>query len=70
MRPGTLYTFHVVNFRKRDSLWQYGLKPLVCSPGLGWSRVAECGHGVGYYRAPEEATGDSEGYASTFTDSY
>ena len=60
MRPGTLYTFHVVSFRKRDSLWQYGLKPLVCSPGSGWSRVTDCGNGVGYYRSPEDEAVGSE----------
>jgi hypothetical protein len=64
LRPSVTYTFHIVNFQKRDTLWQYGLKPLVCVPGRGWARIPDCGNGVGYYRVPEEAAagGDGEGY--------
>jgi hypothetical protein len=62
IRRGQQYTFHIVNFQKRDALWQYGLKPLVCVPGRGWTRLSDCGSGVGYYRVPEEAAGgDGEG---------
>ena len=50
---GITYTFNLVNFRKGDSLYNYGMQPLLYSEesarqtGVGWSRV---GHGIGYYR--------------------
>ena len=50
---GITYTFNLVNFRKTNSLYNYGMQPLLYSEeaarqtGVGWSRV---GHGIGYYR--------------------
>ena len=50
---GITYTFNLVNMKKSDSLYNYGMQPLLYSEeamkqsGVGWSRV---GHGIGYYR--------------------
>lgn len=45
MVPGAEYTFNVVNFTKRDSLFNYGMAPAVFSSllykknGTGWFRA-------------------------------
>ncbi|XP_031548835.1 cytosolic carboxypeptidase 2-like isoform X2 [Actinia tenebrosa] len=53
MVPGVSYKFNIVNLLKRDSLYNYGMKPLLYSQKLagdnnvGWKRT---GHGITYSR--------------------
>ncbi|XP_060592114.1 cytosolic carboxypeptidase 2-like isoform X8 [Ruditapes philippinarum] len=51
--PGVTYRFRIVNLLKRDSLYNYGMRPLVYSEldaknkGIGWVRT---GHHISYSR--------------------
>ncbi|KAL4217925.1 hypothetical protein ACF0H5_022664 [Mactra antiquata] len=51
--PGVTYRFRIVNLLKRDSLYNYGMRPLVYSEsdaknkGVGWVRT---GHHISYSR--------------------
>lgn len=53
MVPGTTYKFNIINLLKKDSLYNYGMKPLMYSErdakarGLGWKRV---GSHISYYK--------------------
>ncbi|KAJ7370497.1 hypothetical protein OS493_032063 [Desmophyllum pertusum] len=53
MVPGVTYKFNIINLLKKDSLYNYGMKPLLYSEreatasGLGWKRV---GSHISYYK--------------------
>lgn len=53
MVPGVTYKFNIINLLKNDSLYNYGMKPLLYSEheakvrGLGWKRA---GSSISYYK--------------------
>ena len=69
MRSDITYRFSIVNFSKPDSLYNYGMKPVLYSQieaekhFVGWSRV---GSNIRYYRN-ESMFDEDEGYSFTLT---
>lgn len=65
MKEGVTYKFNICNFYKVDSLFNYGLKPLLYIEGEGWRRAGEniAYHANGTYN---EATENSF-YTTTWT---
>lgn len=55
--PGTKYTFNIVNLRKKDSLYNHGMLPLI------YSTHAANTSGVGWRRAGSEVRGPTENAA-------
>ena len=69
MKADTIYRFSLCNFSKPDSLYNYGMKPVLYSQieaekhFVGWSRV---GSNIRYYRN-ESMFDEDEGYSFTLT---
>lgn len=72
-RPNVTYRFSIVNFMKPDSLYNYGMKPLMYSEKdalqkkIGWRR---CGISIKYYRnnlTYDTSKGDRPFYSLTWT---
>ena len=67
---GAKYKFNVVNMRKRDSLFNYGLRPLMLSTKLqqqsniGWQRV---GSDIAYFRSSIHRNNGRGLYTLSFT---
>ncbi|KAJ3293027.1 Cytosolic carboxypeptidase 2 [Borealophlyctis nickersoniae] len=59
MRPNIPYRFNITNLMKPDSLYNYGMRPLMYSEktaatkGIGWHRA---GTDISYYRSAEESS--------------
>lgn len=68
VRKGVPYKFNIINLMKPDSLFNFGMKPVVYSEknaekGIGWVRG---GHDICYYQNSIKRKGDTEGPSSSF----
>jgi hypothetical protein len=69
-RPGTLYKFNFINLAKVDSLYNYGMRPLMYSEtdartkGVGWVR---CGRDICYYQNHIKRRNNTFYYSFTFS---
>lgn len=61
MKKGITYKFNIINFYKVDSLFNYGLKPLLYIEGKGWRRAGE---NIAYF---ENTTFDESSESHRFT---